>query len=201
MKHFVTTLLLVICSIGFTRAQSTSTSQGGVTVKQSAEIDALVNGKKTNSTTTNTNPTTTKKQETPHTPHATEPAPAPRTNAVLNEDATYSDMPYEGRTKIVRKLVRHIRKKVDGYRVQVYTGGNKRIFRQAAEEAGMRVKEEFPDLPVYVHFNSPRWQCRIGNFTSHGEAIKVLRKVRKMGYKNAIIIKMKVTTLTPEILD
>jgi hypothetical protein len=200
MKHFITSLAIALCSIGTAHAQSSN--QGSVTVNQSAEIDALVNGKKTNTTATNTNPAT-KKQETPRptlTPEAA--APAPATNAVLGDDATYNDnAPYERRTKTVRKLVRHVRKKVDGYRVQVYTGGNKRVFRQAAEEAGMRVKKEFPDLPVYVHFNSPRWQCRVGNFTSHGEAVKVLRKVRRMGYKNAIIIKMKVTALTPEILD
>ena len=42
--------------------------------------------------------------------------------------------------------------KVDGYRVQVYAGGNSRKDRQTAEEIGAKLKRSFPTEPVYVHF-------------------------------------------------
>jgi len=91
-----------------------------------------------------------------------------------------------------RKVMRQSRK-VDGYRVQVFAGGNSRADKIKAQQIGNRIKMAFPDQPVYVHFYSPRWTCRIGNYRSAAEAQSVLQKIRKMGYRSAIILRGKIT--------
>ena len=83
--------------------------------------------------------------------------------------------------------------KVDGYRVQVFAGGNSRNDRLKAERTGNEIKSLFPDVPVYVHFYSPRWICRMGNYRSYEEAHQVLSRVMSLGYQSAIIVKGKIT--------
>lgn len=77
-----------------------------------------------------------------------------------------------------------------GYRVQVYAGSNSRASRSEAEQMSHRVKEYFPELPVYTSFASPRWLSRVGDFRSIEEADAVMRKLRTMGmFKEVIIVK------------
>lgn len=91
-----------------------------------------------------------------------------------------------------KKLMRGSRK-VSGYRVQAFAGGNTRNDKQRAQQIGNDIKMKFPDQPVYVHFYSPRWICRIGNFRSYQEAQRVLKQVRAMGYGAATIVKGQIT--------
>ena len=93
----------------------------------------------------------------------------------------------------MRKKVMRGSRKVTGYRVQAFAGGNTRADKMKAQQAGNDIKMRFPDQPIYVHFYSPRWICRVGNYRSLGEAEKMLRAVRKMGYKAATIVKGKIT--------
>jgi len=92
-----------------------------------------------------------------------------------------------------RKKVMRNAQKITGYRIQVYAGGNTRAHRVKAEQAGGKVKNAFPDQPVYVHFYSPRWICRMGNFRTYGEASKLLKQVKRLGYPQACIVKGKIT--------
>lgn len=93
----------------------------------------------------------------------------------------------------MRKKVMRGSRKVTGYRVQAFAGGNTRADKMKAQQAGNDIKMRFPDQPIYVHFYSPRWICRVGNYRSLGEAEKMLRAVRKMGFKAATIVKGKIT--------
>ena len=52
---------------------------------------------------------------------------------------------------------------------------------------------KYPDQPVYVHFYSPRWICRIGNYRTYEEANQMLRLVKEMGYSAATIVKGQIT--------
>jgi hypothetical protein len=83
--------------------------------------------------------------------------------------------------------------KVNGYRVQAFAGGNSRKDRQQAERVGDIIKSNYPDVPVYVHFYSPRWICRVGNYRTYEEAHQMLQSVRKLGYTQATIVKGKIT--------
>ena len=87
--------------------------------------------------------------------------------------------------------------KITGYRVQVFSGGNSRNDRLKAEKAGSEIKSLFPGEPVYVHFYSPRWICRMGNYRTYEEAHEVLSRVKRMGYESAIIVKGKITVQYP----
>ena len=92
------------------------------------------------------------------------------------------------RKKVMRKSY-----KVTGYRVQAYAGGNSRNDRLKAEQIGNALKMNFPDQPVYVHFYSPRWICRMGNYRGIGEAQKMLAKVKALGYRQACLVKGQIT--------
>lgn len=77
--------------------------------------------------------------------------------------------------------------KARGFRILVYAGGNKRSDKQKVEEVGEQMKRLFPLYPVYAHFESPRWVCRLGNFTKREEANEVLQEVRDAGFRQAIV--------------
>ncbi len=92
-----------------------------------------------------------------------------------------------------RKKVMRQSYKVTGFRVQAYAGGNTRAARQQAETIGNNIKMKYPDQPIYVHFYSPRWICRVGNFRSYEEAHAMLNNIKRMGYRQATIVKGKIS--------
>lgn len=80
--------------------------------------------------------------------------------------------------------------KTRGYRVQVYAGNNSRKARSEANAMADKVKEEFPDIPVYTYFQPPRWLCRVGDFKSVEEAHSAMRKLRATGdFKEVTIVR------------
>ena len=83
--------------------------------------------------------------------------------------------------------------KIDGYRVQAFTGGNTRNDRIQAEQIRDKLKAAFPDQPIYTHFYSPRWICRMGNYRTYNEANSYCKKLKAMGYKQACVVKGKIT--------
>ena len=93
----------------------------------------------------------------------------------------------------MRKKVMRNARKVTGYRVQAFAGGNTRNDKQRAQQIGEAIKMRYPNQPIYVHFYSPRWICRVGNFRSYSEAASMLSAVKAMGYKSATIVKGKIT--------
>ena len=190
--------------------------QGTVTVKQSKAIDELVNGKIATPQDNNTkttplqqpqkkdNYTQQKANEPQHKvnepQHKTSPDSlkkgeqhheANKPNIHENNAAKAEQQKEENETPMVdmRKKVMRKSYKVTGYRVQAYAGGNSRNDRLKAEQTGNALKMKFPEQPVYVHFYSPRWICRMGNFKSLAEAQKVLAKVKALGYKQACLVK------------
>ena len=83
--------------------------------------------------------------------------------------------------------------KVNGYRIQVYAGGNSRAARQEALKAASRVKGLFGEHSVYTLFQSPRWVCRMGDFRTQEEAIAVLQQLRATGmFDEAVVVRSKV---------
>lgn len=193
---------------------------GSVTVTQSEEIDKLVNtanvsarqqdakadtkGKQPSATSANTqqHTSTTSPQHTSsaatHEPAHHEPAPrheTPRKDNASQHDTTPKRSAEEAEEPVVdtRKKVMRRSYKVNGYRVQVFAGGNSRNDKIKAQQAGNSVKAAFPSQPIYVHFYSPRWICRMGNYRTYEEANAILTQVKKMGYKQACIVSGKIT--------
>ena len=188
------------------RLQKSNAGEGKVTVTQDKSIDELVNGPKVVQSTVTPQPATPKPKQTvapagsqkEENKSATQPTPADEKRPVVTDrpetmpDTTYTE---ETRKKVMKGY------KVNGYRVQVYAGGNSRDSRQKAEKTGKEINSLFPGEPVYVHFYSPRWICRMGNYRTYEEAHQVLNAVKKLGYQSAIIVKGKITVpyqTTPE---
>lgn len=173
------------------RLQQSKNGEGKITVTQDKAIDELVNGPvvtaptRTKTTTTRQKPTETQ-QKTTEKP-AEKKELEPKAVAVEHHDTTTIDAPEEIQKKIMKGV------KVAGYRVQVFAGGNTRKDRVKAERIGSEIKSLFPGVPVYVHFYSPRWICRMGNYRTYEEAHAVLERVKNNGYQSAIIVKGKIT--------
>ena len=152
-----------------------------VTVTQDAAIDKLVNGDNAANTTVTTKkaPTTTTKKEPVEKPTSTNTTTSPASSTPEEPDMS---------KKVMKNSY-----KVTGYRVQAFAGGNTRSDRQKAENVGNAIKRRFPEQPIYVHFYSPRWICRVGNFRTYEEAHAMLVEIREMGYKQASIVKGKIS--------
>ncbi len=216
MKRFVSILIAVLCMTNISKAQTylqhlqqKTPGLGTVTVSQSKAIDELVNGKTpapttqdnktTPSTKNNTKSSDVQKRNTPDSLKKSEhhETTTEREKVVVRENsakkAETEKEENETPTVDMRKKVMRGSYKVTGYRVQAYAGGNSRNDRLKAEQIGNAIKMKFPDQPVYVHFYSPRWICRVGNYRSQAEAQKMLTKIHAMGYKQACLVKGKIT--------
>ena len=170
--------------------QQNSNGQGTVTIHQDADIDKLVNSEVLNNnakqTTSSNQPATSHTATTSGTKTSTTKPATPNSVATGNEgeDETSPDL---------SKKVMRGGTKVSGYRVQAFAGGNSRNDRIQAERIGNNIKSHFANVPVYVHFYSPRWICRVGNYRTYEEAHQMLVQLRNLGYSQASIVKGKIT--------
>lgn len=219
MKQFVVIAIMALCSANTAWAQSfldrlqkKSPGKASVTVNQDNTVSELVNSANIggNSQTAKRSVSaagTAKTQvtSTAKTPSHTETAgkktaggKADNTEkekievrtgkTVENADSGNETPSVDLRKKVVRNSY-----KINGYRVQVFAGGNSRRDRQDAERIGNNIKMKFPDEPVYVHFYSPRWICRMGNYRTYEEAHRILLEIKQLGYRQASIVKGKIS--------
>ncbi len=191
--HKIVIIILLFCHAvtagaqTFTdRLQRKVSGQGTVTVTQDAAISALVNGPKTAATAAPKAKTPAEAARKASADDRKDSRPATVTQRTEPADTT-DDAPD------THKKVMANSHKVTGYRVQAYAGGNTRRDRQAAEQAGNKIKASFPDEPIYVHFYAPRWICRVGNYRTYEEAHRMLMAIQKLGYKQASIVKGKIS--------
>ena len=137
--------------------------QGRVNIEQDPEIERLVNGGSQSATSQNS-PATTADSTT------------------VAADSTLSDI----------KIMSH-RIRTNGYRVQVYAGGNNRKSKTEAYHVAGLVHTYFEDVPVYTHFVSPRWICRVGDCRTMEEANELMERLRQTGqFPEATIVKTKI---------
>lgn len=145
--------------------------QGTVRVIQNAEITRLVNGGQENAPAKRTD-----------TPKGGTDTTGLKTGAQVSPAEDEDDvLPV---TKPTRKM------KANGYRIQVYAGGNSRTARQEAQRMASKVKSYFNDMATYTHFQSPRWICRVGDFRTYEEANQALHEMRATKqFDEALIVK------------
>lgn len=169
-----------------------------VTVTQSIAIDILVNGKgglskiEPNSKTAPEHSIHANVKEEGKSQHSNSNNETGKLEANShNSQNTYHEdtEPNEETVTVdTRKKVMRNSYKMTGYRIQVFSGGNSRVDKQRAEKAGLDMKRLFPTEPVYVHFYSPSWKCRMGNYKTTAEARSILLQVKKH-YPQACIVK------------
>ena len=171
------------------RLQQTKAGEGRVTVTHSQSVDNLVNG-------------ITVQKDSSKVAVTPEEAKALLRQLGSRDTTTKYNTTYRqdtintiDSTIDTNKKVMRGGHKVWGYRVQIFAGGNQRRDRQQAERIGNEIKALFPTQPVYVHFYSPRWICRMGNYRTYEDALQMLSNVKKVGYNSATVIKEKITVL------
>ena len=147
--------------------------EGTVTVSHAKDIDDLVNKQSA--------PQVSLPKEEPVSTKKPEPKPQEQSRDTISQTVD------TGRKVMVNGY------KVDGFRVQAFAGGNQRKDRVKAEQIGNTIKTSFPGTPVYVHFYSPRWVCRVGNYRTYEEADEMLKNIRGLGITGASIVKGKIT--------
>ncbi|MCD8305209.1 MAG: SPOR domain-containing protein [Prevotella sp.] len=215
MKRLALIVAAMVCGLASgaqtytTHLQSQSPGEGSVKVYQSEAIGRLVNGKINSNASSNVNASSSSNAnansnlssgsnagaavETKATPTTAKPA-ADKAGTIVQTSPAESNSALDSPAADTGKKVIVNAQKVQGYRVQVFSGGNSRNDKNQAESIGEQIKRLFPDQPVYVHFYSPRWICRMGNYRTYDEAQAMLARVREAGFKQASLVK---GTITP----
>ena len=191
-------ILPVLCISGaqaqtfLDRLKKPTKDKAVVTITQDAAIDKLVNGNNATNATIGTrkDPTSNTKKKNAASNTATSNATSNTATPSSNTSASHASSTEE--PDMSKKVMKNSYK-VTGYRVQAFAGGNTRNDRRTAETVGNNIKRRFPEQPIYVHFYSPRWICRVGNFRTYEEAHAMLLEIREMGYKQASIVKGKIS--------
>ena len=191
ITHF--SLLIPVSAQTFTqRLQQSLRGEGTVVVSHDKAIDLLVNGSVVNVAPAK-QPVV--KPDDTHNPNGSN---TPSASANLAGSKTPAETtPRQHQQQEDTVAVSHQRSgrsyKAMGYRVQVFAGGNSRADKEKAQQAGNTVKRKYPSEPVYVHFYSPRWVCRVGNYRTLEEANRMMRNVRNLGFKQACVITGQIT--------
>ncbi len=234
MKKFIAILVFAMGLTTTSRAQSflnelqkQKSGEGKISVKQSADIDNLVNNAQLKHDQEQTTKQQTIATQQPQATKSKSAVPTPSQSPISTEqhhldsskhkqsaeqkpqqteqkqqtserhivkqtDQTAESSSHTSNVDTGKKMMRNSYK-VTGYRIQAYSGGNTRADREKANRIGDEIKQKYPEQPVYVHFYSPRWICRVGNFRSYSEAAQILKGIKAMGYKQACIVKGKIT--------
>ena len=206
MKQLLITIALCIGCFTAVDAQSTFTErlqksnkgEGKISVTQDKSIDALVNGSSAVTKQPENNKPEQKDKVTTPKDKADNKDKADskdKEKVALKDNELQAIVVAPDTADIHKKVMKGV--KINGYRVQVFAGGNSRNDRLKAERTGESIKVSFPGEPVYVHFYSPRWICRMGNYRTYEEAHEVLQRVKQLGYDSAIIVKGKITVQYP----
>lgn len=182
MKNLVLILFLFsvtgIFGQSFTqRIQKKIAGQGTVKIFQDEAIDRLVNG---NMKTFVAKPV---KQRS-------EKADAEKRNSDQSDEniSLGDDVTIAPKNKTYKKSY-----SVMGFRIQIFSGDDSRNARQQAYAMGNKFKSYFSTIPVYTHFFSPHWICRVGDFRTYEEANGYLHQMHEVGeFKQAAIIKCKI---------
>lgn len=166
---FLITLLLPLCL----QAQTPRTAeQKKARVVQDESINDLVYNKKRNTGTTAT-PAAPQKpaanaESNKSTPRSQTAKRTDRTNTTYAPRQRYNDT---------------------GYRIQIYTGGSTRNDKTAALRMQKKARQAFPELAAYVHFISPHWVCRVGDFRHKEDAQRYATKLRnkKIAFESRVV--------------
>ena len=164
-------------------------AQGGsrITIHQDDAITELVNGKpSTTSTTPRQNGDRTRQQNNNNNNTGRNDNNQP--SGCTDTPATTTTNPVQETDSVTTVTPRRTRK-MAGFRVQPFVGGNSRADRVKAEQTGAALQTHFPGHRVYVHFLGGRWTCRLGDFRTMAEAKEVLDELVRMGYDRAMMVR------------
>lgn len=85
--------------------------------------------------------------------------------------------------------------RVEGYRVQVYSGNNSAQARSEAHAMASFLRKNFPGAEVYVVFESPVRACLYGDYRTREEAEAVMYRLKGTKHFKEISVKRCVINL------
>lgn len=164
--RFISLLFLVCANASFVCAQSTFTEKlrkyekdkGTVIIRQSEQIEQIVNNTVPNHTHQHTSQKDTAALEPNHAANKSQDENKPNL-----KKGTYAT---RGRHK------------ARGYRICIFTGGNSRNDKTRAIQMGEKCRKKFPELSIYTSFIAPRWVTYVGDFKTRQDAQKYVNLIR-----------------------
>lgn len=69
--------------------------------------------------------------------------------------------------------------KINGFKVQVFSGNNQNKSKREAEQKRSQVIEIFPEHQAQITFEQPNWRLRVGNFVTREEAEELLVRMKE----------------------
>lgn len=76
-------------------------------------------------------------------------------------------------------VIRLSNDRVNGFKIQVFSGNNQQKSRSEAERKQSLIRAEFPQHQAETTFVSPTWRLRVGNFMTRPEAEAVMVEMKK----------------------
>lgn len=90
---------------------------------------------------------------------------------------SYLALPQNDSGKV--NIIRLSDERMNGFKIQVFTGNDQSRSRAKAEERQAQLRQEFPQHQAEVTYNSPSWRLRVGNFVTKADAEIELAKLKK----------------------
>lgn len=72
------------------------------------------------------------------------------------------------------RVIRLSDERVNGYKIQVFSGNNQNKSRSEAEHKQGLMRSAFPEHQAVVTYDPPNWRLRVGNFLTRQDAEEVL---------------------------
>jgi len=156
---------------------------GSVNIQQDQRLQNIVSGqapvveRRSNEGTQQTN-----QQNNSDAPRPSQPRRVQRTQVV-----PVNQLPTFGKSTNNFDLKRGTRKRMRGFRIQMYWGNSLRTDYLRAKRLGDKVVGAFPELKSYVSFDQPHWRCRVGDFKTRAGAARYLERMRKIAPEAMIV--------------
>lgn len=101
-----------------------------------------------------------------------------RDHAVEHEQLPDESAAHEHQRRLTTTQ-QHISNRSVGYRIQAYSDNNFRTAKNSAKSRARTIAMKYPQYRSYLTYKAPFWRLKIGDFRTHGEAVKVLGQMRK----------------------
>lgn len=101
-----------------------------------------------------------------------------RDHAVEHEQLPDESAAHEHQRRLTTTQ-QHISNRSVGYRIQAYSDNNFRTAKNSAKARARTIAMKYPQYRSYLTYKAPFWRLKIGDFRTHGEAVKVLVQMRK----------------------
>ncbi len=180
------------------RLRKNEAGKGSVVIRQSDEIERIVNGTqkpqtpaKASTPSTNKSNTHNKSENTSHasqastttSSHSSHPSTSDEKKESPKKPSEHKSRPTQ-KTNSANKSTNHAyvsrtRHKARGFRICIFTGGNSRADKVKAIQMGNKCRAKFRELAVYPSFEAPRWVTHVGDFKTRHEAQKYVGLIRR----------------------